>query len=111
MSALFTTKDLDKLLKDINDDDLKKMFNSSVMTVIKAKPQEMLEEKLTEYWDYILPVAVGDVVEIDNDVFTVTCIYTDNSVDLLNNTGTSKLNKGLYNVPIVHIGKLECITV
>ena len=107
----FTMQDLEKLLKEINDDDLKTMFNTSSVAMIKGKSPELITEQLLEYWDYDIPVRIGDVIEFENEVYTVTCIYTDNSADLLNAEGTHKLNKGFYKVPYVEVGKLTCITI
>ena len=110
MSTVFTTQQLDAFLKEINGDDLKKMFDSSILSFIKQKSQEVIEEKLTEYWSYVVPVKIGDVVKINNLEYIVTCIYTDNSVDLLGKD-VKKTNRGLYGVPVNKVGELQCITV
>ena len=109
-SALFTTKQVETFLKEINSDDLKTMFGTSTVAIIKCRSQETLEEELTAYWDYFLQIGIGDIIVTDGEEYVVTCVYTDNSVDLLSKEGT-KMNKGLYKVPYVVIGKLECFTV
>lgn len=107
--SIFTEKQLEEYLKKINRDDLTKMFNSSVASFIKNRPQEEVEEKLIEYLAYDVPVSLGDIIKINDDTYVVTCIYVDNSVDLLNDKA-KKTNKGLYNVPISKVDKLQCIT-
>lgn len=108
--AVFTDKQINDFLKEINNSDLIKMFNSSVVSFIKTRPQEEVEKKLTEYWEYELPVTFGDIVEINNVTYVVTCIYTDNSVDLLTcGTDIKKKNIGLYGVDVKKVGTLQCI--
>lgn len=109
MNEVFTAQQIDAFLKEINGDDLKKLFDTSIVSFIKQKPQEVIEEKLTEYWDYVIPVHLGDIIEINSVKYVVTCIYTDNTVDLLSEE-ISKTNIGLYKVNFTKVGELECIT-
>lgn len=108
--SLFTEKQLEEYLKGINRDDLISMFNSSVASFIKNRPQEEVENKLIEYISYDVPASLGDVIKIVDDVYVVTCVYSDNSVDLLSDKA-KKINKGLYGVSVSKVGELQCITV
>lgn len=108
MSTVFTDKQIVEYLKEINDDDLRTMFGSSIISCIKNKPQEFVEDKLFEYFAYDMPVKLGDIIEFKDTKYVVTCVYTDNSVDLLNENA-NKINKGLYNVQITKVGELQCI--
>lgn len=109
--SVFTPKQIEIFLKEINDNDLKKMFGTAFPSAVMRKPQEEVEEKLTEYWNYKIPVSLGDVIKLDKITYTVTCVYTDNSVDLLNVNGSTKINRGLYGVDVVKIGELDIIIV
>ena len=111
MSDVFTEKQIKDFLSEINDDDLKMMFGFSIPATITFRfTREEIEEKLLDYWDYDVSVSIGDIIEIDEKTYTVTCVYTDNSVDLLSEDAM-KTNKGLYNKVFKKVGKLQCITV
>lgn len=110
MNTNFTEKEIEGLLKEINDDDLRKMFSTSVVSFIKNKPEELIVKELIKYLEYEVPVNIGDIVKIKNNTYVVTCVYTDNSVDLLGESA-KKENKGLYNVEVTKVGKLQRITV
>ena len=104
-----TEKEIEKMLKDINSDDLKEMFGTIFATTILKKDLTQVVEKLTNYYtEYTLPVSIGDVFMMDNKTYTVTCAYTDNSVDVSTVLGT-KTNVGLFNKDIKIIGKLQCV--
>ena len=109
MSKVLTEQDIDVFLKEINGDDLKKLFDTSVLSFIKMKPQEEIEAKLVKYWEYTVPVNLGDIIEINGLKYVVTCIYTDKTVDLLSED-IIKINTGLYKANITKVGELECIT-
>lgn len=94
-----------KTLKEINDDDLKTMFNSSIVSFIER--QSGVEEKLTEYLNYD-PPRLGDIIEYLGETYTVTCVYTDNSVDICGKDATKK-NVGLYKKDIKVVGRLQLI--
>ena len=111
MNEILTTNQLKMLLEEINSDDLKIMFNHSLSPlIIKNFQPETIQNKLFEYYSYKIPVSLGDIVEMNNKTYTVTCIYTDNSVDLLSEN-CKKSNIGLYKVNLSVVGKLQCITV
>ena len=97
--------ELVKILKEINDDDLRTMFGTSVVSVIEK--QDDVIEKLNKYLDYE-PVQLGDIIEYFGEKFCVTCVYTDNSVDICGED-TQKRNIGLYKKDVKVIGKLEII--
>ena len=110
MNTNFTEKQIVDFLNEINDDDLRTMFATSIVSFIKNKPKDFITDKLLEYLKYNVQVKIGDIVKIKNETYVVTCIYTDNSVDLLGENA-KKVNKGLYNVEVEKVGKLQCITV
>lgn len=86
--------EVEKIIKKINRDDLMHMFQAQYSYVIMKK--EGYSEKLKKYLQWKLPVKLGDVIKIDsNETNVVTCVYTDNSVDLLDEKG-EKRNVGLY---------------
>ena len=108
MSSVFSDKQIIEYLKDINDDDLRTMFGSSIISIIKNKPQDMIADKLIDYFNYDVPVKLGDIVVINESKYIVTCVYTDNSVDLLGES-VKKVNKGLYGTNVTKVGELQCI--
>lgn len=98
---------LKELLKEINDDDLRAMFNTAYPTSILGNMFKAKEE-LEKYMEYVLPVSLGDIVLINETKYVVTCVYTDNSVDILD-WKLNKKNVGLYNKTVKVIGKLDVI--
>ena len=104
----YTEKELEKLLKCINSNDLKEMFGACFSSVILAKDSTEVINKLKKYSLYDVPVALGNIVEIEGKRYIVTCVYTDNSVDLLSEDAT-KYNVGLYKKDVKVVGKLQCI--
>ncbi len=105
-----TEKEIEQGLKEINCDDLRTMFDSSFVSTIKTKPIKEVVTKLEEYWKYVVPVSLGDIIKINDKEYVVTCLYTDNSVDLLD-SDREKKNKGLYKVLFEKVGELQCIIV
>ena len=102
-------KVLREALTNINKDDLLMMFGSSYASyIMTTKGAKEVEEKLTEYYKYDVPVNLGDIIEYRYEQYVVTCVYTDNSVDLLSKDA-KKQNVGLYNKPIKKVGKLQVI--
>lgn len=103
-------EELKKKLNEINDDDLKVMFDTAFVQTIINKDTDIITGKLEEYYKYDIPVSLGDMIEFQNGEYVVTCLYTDNSVDLLSKFGHKK-NVGLYQKEneIKMIGKLEVI--
>lgn len=101
-----TSVDLTKILKEINDDDKKTMFGSTITSVIEKSP--FVKEKLESYLNYECPVFIGDIIEYDGKVYTVTCAYTDNSVDILGEDANKK-NVGLYMKDVKIVGELQVI--
>ena len=95
-----------KKLKDINDDDLKTMFGTTVISLIEKKPD--VEEKLKEYLDFEFPAYFGDIIEYNGERYVVTCVYTDNSVDICGKDADKK-NIGLYMKDIKVVVKLQVI--
>lgn len=104
----YTEKELEKLLKCINSNDLKEMFGVSFASSILIKDSTEIISKLEEYMGYDVPVALGNIIEIEGERYIVTCIYTDNSVDLLSKDAT-KYNVGLYKKDVKVVGKLQYI--
>ena len=68
----------------------------------------MIADKLIDYFNYDVPVKLGDIVVIKESTYVVTCVYTDNSVDLLGENA-KKVNKGLYGIEVSKIDELQCI--
>lgn len=97
--------EVSKTLKEINNDDLKTMFNSTIVSFIER--QSDVKEKLTEYLNYD-PPCLGDIIEYLNEKYAVTCVYTDNSVDICGKDSTKK-NVGLYKKDIKVVGRLQLI--
>lgn len=110
-------KNIKTELKDINDTDLKVMFGTTILSSIVRESMTELQfnevlNKLYAYYEYDVPVCIGDVISMNGEDYAVTCVYTDNSVDLLSCTDNSKkINTGLYNIPVSKISKLTCIEV
>lgn len=98
---------LEKILKEINDDDKKAMFGVTSNYMI-TRDLDIAQDKLLEYSEYDVPVCLGDIIEIDKNKYVVTCVYTDNSVDLLDDTAHKK-NMGLYKKDVKIVGKLDVI--
>lgn len=100
-------KTLNDILTDVNKDDRKMMFNTEYIQSILLD-QKNAEEKLNKYLNYDVPVSLGDIVEYNKKIYVVTCVYTDNSVDLLSEDAV-KINVGLYMKNIKVIDSLEVI--
>ena len=100
-------KTLNDILTNGNKDDKKTMFNTEYVSSILLD-QKNAEEKLNEYLNYDVPVSIGDIVEYNKKIYVVTCVYTDNSVDLLSEDA-DKINIGLYKKNIKVIDSLELI--
>lgn len=98
--------DLGKKLKQINDGDLKTMYGTTVVSLIEK--QEDAEEKLNVYLEYEPPVHIGDIIEFQGKTYCVTCVYTDNSVDICGEDAT-KQNIGLYMKLVKKVGRLQVI--
>lgn len=92
-------------LKEINDDDLRTMFGTAIVSVIEK--QDDVIEKLNKYLDY-KPVRLGDIIEYLGEKYCVTCVYTDNSVDICGEDAQKK-NIGLYEKDVKVIGRLKII--
>lgn len=101
-------EELKKLINEINDDDLKKMFGTAYSATILNEDLEKIKEKLDTYLEYDVPVRLGNIVEFNGETYVVTCVYTDNSVDLLSKDATKK-NVGLYMETVKVTGKLDVI--
>ena len=101
--------ELEKELRKINDDDLKTMFQTaSVFMILKDLSKAATE--LEQYLKYDVPVWLGDIIEFQNSKYCVTCVYTDNSVDILDlGENASKRNVGLYKKEVKVIDKLQVI--
>lgn len=97
--------ELAKTLKEINDDDLRTMYGTTVVSVIEKQNDAM--EKLIKYLDYET-VRIGDIVEYLDKKYCVTCVYTDNSVDICGEDGVKK-NVGFYMKDVKVVGRLEII--
>ena len=98
--------DLKTKLGKINNNDLITMFGTSLIYTITSKPDA--EEKLNKYCNYEVPVRLGDIIEYQDKRYCVTCVYTDNSVDICGEDA-SKKNIGLYMKDVKVIGKLQVI--
>lgn len=98
---------LKKLITEINDDDLRTMFGTVIATTILSN-LESAEDELNDYLNYEVPVSLGDIVDFQEKQYIVTCVYTDNSVDLLGDDAT-KRNVGLYKKVVTVVGELEVI--
>lgn len=102
-------KELEKIIKEINDDDLRTMFTTTIPSIILRDLSNAAME-LEEYLKYDIPVRVGDVIKFQDKKYCVTCIYTDNSADVLVLDGYPiKRNIGLYKKEAEVISKLEII--
>lgn len=117
MSERITDKELKELLQKINKEDLLAIFGISQPGLIVkfGMTQEELDdiaEMLYTYMAYIVPVDVGDIVKLDSKEYIVTCVYTDNSVDLLRtDEQNKKINMGIYRNRVEVISKLEYLEV
>lgn len=100
---------LNQIIKEINDDDLKTMFGTSISSLI-LKDLDIAEEKLEIYLNYEVPVNTGDIIYLNSKRYVVTCVYTDNTVDLCSEEAT-KVNVGLYKKEITLLGRLHLIEV
>lgn len=99
-------KVLRKILNDINDDDLKTMFETSIVSSIISKPD--VEEKVEKYLEYYIPVSLGDIIEYQGNEYCVTCVYVDNSADICGKDSTKK-NVGFYMKDVKVVGRLQVI--
>ena len=99
-------KELSALLKGINDEDLKTTFGTAATVVIEK--QADAEEKFRKYLEYDVPVRIGDIIEYKGKNYCVTCVYTDNSVDICGEDA-DKENIGLYKKDVKVIGKMQVI--
>lgn len=103
--------ELEKILKEINNDDLRTMFQTAVVSIILQDLDKATTE-LEQYLQYEVPTYIGDIIEILGKKYCVTCVYTDNTVDVLSleeNEKVTKNNIGLYKKEIKIIGKLQVI--
>ena len=98
-------EELTKILKEINDDDLRSLFGTAVVSLIEK--QDDVVEKLNEYLNYE-PVRLGDIVEYLGEKYCVTCVYTDNSVDICGENA-QKRNVGFYKKDVKVVGRLEIV--
>ena len=105
--SVMEKRELEALIKDINDDDLKHMFNSTCASIICAKDLDVVASKLMKYIEYTPDLAVGDMIKFNGKQYVVTLIYTDNSVDLVGEDG-QKINTGIYGKEVLYCGKLDC---
>lgn len=102
-----TYESLKKMLDEICDDDKKVMFGKTYTSAILINLEEA-KEKLEVYENYDVPVYLGDIIEYNGEEYVVTCIYTDNSVDILGKDA-QKHNVGLYKKNVKRVGRLEVI--
>ena len=103
------SKELENIIKEINNDDLRTMFQTTLPSIILRDLSNATTE-LEEYLKYDVPVCLGDIVEFKGKNYCVTCIYTDNTVDILSlGEIARKENIGLYKKEITVIGKLQVI--
>lgn len=103
------SKELEKIIKEINNDDLRTMFQATTPSIILRDLTNATME-LEEYSKYNVPVWIGDIIEFHDEKYCVTCVYTDNSVDILKlGENVSKQNVGLYKKEIKIIDKLQVI--
>lgn len=100
---------LEKAIGEINNDDLRTMFETTVPYVI-LKDLDKARRCLEEYFNYDVPVHTGDIIDFNNKKYVVTCVYTDNTVDLLSEEAT-KVNIGLYQKEVTLLGRLHLIEV
>lgn len=101
--------ELEKILKEINNDDLRTMFQTAVVSIILQDLNKATTE-VEQYLEYEVPTCLGDIIEILGKKYCVTCVYTDNTVDLLElGENPTKNNVGLYKKEIKIIGKLQVI--
>ena len=104
-------------LNNICEDDLKTMFQTSFASSIITNATSytrmvQIMETINEYNKYQIPCWIGDIILYDKQTWIVTCVYTDNSVDLLSKSEKiKKINTGLYLKNFAVIGQLEKITV
>lgn len=101
-------KNLVDMLKKINGDDLKTMFGTSFVSYIEKQPEEEVREKLKDYLHIKVAVKLGDIIEYKGEQYCVTCLYTDNSVDVCGKD-SQKINTGLYMKNIKIVGKMQII--
>ena len=108
---------VDKILA-INRDDRKKLFGftteKEMITAIKDGNTTDDIVRATLKWyeeDYNIPVWTGNILkDTDGNQWIVTCVYTDNSVDLISRTGEIKRkNCGAISNKFEVIGKLDKI--
>lgn len=99
-------KVMSNLIKEINDEDLRTMFGVSSAVLIEKQPDA--EDKLNAYLEWIMPVYIGDIIEYQGKKYVVTCVYTDNSVDICGEDATKK-NIGVYMKKVEVVGRLQRI--
>lgn len=102
-------KEMEKLLKEVNDDDLRAMFGSIVIPTITRDMDKVIKEMET-YLEYEVPFNIGDIIELTGKRYCVTCVYTDNTIDILVMDETpTKQNIGVYKREIKTVGKCQII--
>lgn len=94
-----------------NYDDMKTLFGVCCPTEIMLKAISIdelikLNDDVIQYFSWVLPVNNGDIIKINNSVYTVVCTYTDNTIDVVNLSGIHD-NIGIYKNNIEIIGKLD----
>lgn len=98
-------REIEKTIQKVNKDDLCTVFGASYAYTIMKK--EGYKKKLDEYLKWKVPVKIGDIIKsATGGTDVVTCVYTDNSVDLLNEDGVKK-NVGLYGKKVEVVGFLK----
>lgn len=103
---------------DINEDDRKILFGftkeSDLRKTLNEKKLTMDYLHKTVEWfenEYMSPFWTGDIIQDTNQKnWIVTCIYTDNSIDLISAEGEiRRKNTGTLTTEYIKIGKLEKI--
>lgn len=107
-----------KRFKNINDHDKKEIFGFSkegeLFTAFRKNEinEEDLESLLDWYEnDYICPFWTGCILkDVNNQEWIVTCVYTDNSIDLISREDEiQRTTIGSLGSSYVKIGSLEVI--
>lgn len=101
--------EMEKLLKEVNDDDLRAMFGTIVIPTI-TKDMDKVFKEMEKYVKYEVPVRLGDIIELKGKRYCVTCIYTDNTIDILTlDEAPTKKNVGIYKQEVKTVGRLQII--
>lgn len=108
---------VDKILA-INRNDRKKLFGftteKEMIQAIKDNITTVMDIKKVLKWyeeEYKFPFWTGDIVkDKDDEKWIITCVYTDNSIDLISESKVIKRkNCGMLSSNLVKVGKLEKI--